>query len=203
MRQVINTVGASSLRATLNCEEFATAHSSTAHYDSKSFVGLAWRPAGESICCGESALCTDCHTCNRSPSCARVCCAEIYSTGEKQARLCVVWFTSASNCDSCCATGRSNLPGSVVERQLQESFSRMLPQLLKYSSASRLVSLFPKELQEAHEVCVVNTKHVLPVNTVSNSMWDGWADASKAVEPGFKEWGSSDEDGLDLTEIGL
>jgi len=34
-------------------------------------------------------------------------------------------------------------------------------------------------------------------------MWDGWADASKAVEPGLKEWGSSDEDGLDLTEMGL
>ena len=65
-------VGAVSLNATLNCEDFATAHSSTAHFDikarlplfspsqawspapcaSQSFVGLAWRPAGESICCG-------------------------------------------------------------------------------------------------------------------------------------------------------
>lgn len=50
--QVINQVGAVSLRATLNCEEFATAHSSTAHFDAKSFVGLAWRPVGEPICCG-------------------------------------------------------------------------------------------------------------------------------------------------------
>ena len=71
--QVINQVGAFSLRATLNCEEFANQHSSTAHFDPKSFVGLAvicvlpaslraiphtlpslplqWRPAGESICC--------------------------------------------------------------------------------------------------------------------------------------------------------
>lgn len=39
--QVINQVGAASLRATLNCEEFATAHSSTSHFDINSFVGLA------------------------------------------------------------------------------------------------------------------------------------------------------------------
>ena len=51
--QVINQVGAFNLKATLNCEAFATEHSSTAHFDVKSFVGLAWRPAGEPICCGE------------------------------------------------------------------------------------------------------------------------------------------------------
>jgi hypothetical protein len=50
---VINQVGAFNLKATLNCEAFATEHSSTAHFDVKSFVGLAWRPAGEPICCGE------------------------------------------------------------------------------------------------------------------------------------------------------
>jgi hypothetical protein len=50
---VINQVGAFSLHATLNCEAFATEHSSTAHFDVKSFVGLAWRPAGEPICCGK------------------------------------------------------------------------------------------------------------------------------------------------------
>lgn len=48
-------VGAFSLCATLNCEEFANVHSATAHYDVNSFVGLAWRPAGESICCGKIA----------------------------------------------------------------------------------------------------------------------------------------------------
>lgn len=53
---VINTVGAVSLRATLNCEDFASAHTSTAFYDAKSFVGLAWRPAGEPICCGAPPL---------------------------------------------------------------------------------------------------------------------------------------------------
>lgn len=54
--QVINQVGAFNLKATLNCEAFATEHSSTAHFDAKSFVGLAWRPAGESVCCGACCL---------------------------------------------------------------------------------------------------------------------------------------------------
>ena len=55
--QVINQVGAVSLKATLNCEAFATGHPHDSHYDQSSFVGLAWRPEGES------------------------CCVEIYSTG--------------------------------------------------------------------------------------------------------------------------
>jgi len=99
---VINQVGAFNLKATLNCEAFATEHSSTAHFDAKSFVGLAWRPAGESVCC------------------------EIYGTG------------------------RANIPGSVVERQLQDSVSRMFPELLRFSSSSRLLSIVSDELQWAH-----------------------------------------------------
>lgn len=34
----------------LDCDAFANAHSSDSHYDKQSFVGLAWRPQGESIC---------------------------------------------------------------------------------------------------------------------------------------------------------
>ena len=49
---VINQVGAVSLRATLNCDAFAMAHSSESHFDRSSFVGLAWRPPREAICCG-------------------------------------------------------------------------------------------------------------------------------------------------------
>ena len=47
---VINQVGAISLGARLNCDAFADSHSSTAHYDPKSFVGMPWRPMSESIC---------------------------------------------------------------------------------------------------------------------------------------------------------
>ena len=48
---VINTVAAVSIDAKLSCDAFASTHSATSHYDRQSFVGLAWRPPGESICC--------------------------------------------------------------------------------------------------------------------------------------------------------
>lgn len=48
---VINQVGACNLNATLECNGFANAHPHDSHYDQQSFVGLAWRPAGECICC--------------------------------------------------------------------------------------------------------------------------------------------------------
>ena len=57
------------------------------------------------------------------------------------------------NESSCCeiySTGRANLPGSRTERDLLASFSRMLPELLRHSSASRLLSLIPEELQRVH-----------------------------------------------------
>ncbi|MGZ0213748.1 MAG: hypothetical protein ACKVI4_14850 [Actinomycetales bacterium] len=99
---VINTVGAVSLRATLNCEAFADAHRAESHFDRSSFVGLAWRPPGEA------------------------CCVEIYSTG------------------------RANIPGSRTERSLNRSFSRMLPELLRFSSSARLLDDIPEDLQAAH-----------------------------------------------------
>ena len=48
---VINQVGAVSIDAKLNCDAFASTHSATSHYDRASFVGLAWRPGGEAVCC--------------------------------------------------------------------------------------------------------------------------------------------------------
>ena len=50
--QVINQVGAASIDARLDCDAFASTHSATSHFDRASFVGLAWRPPKESICCG-------------------------------------------------------------------------------------------------------------------------------------------------------
>lgn len=44
-------VGAVSIDAKLDCDAFASTHSATSHYDRASFVGLAWRPGGESTCC--------------------------------------------------------------------------------------------------------------------------------------------------------
>ena len=97
--QIKNTVGAVSLRASLNCDAFASAHSADAHFDPDSFVGLAWRPPRESLCCGALAFALTSADTELS-----VCAfAEIYSTG------------------------KGNLPGSVAQRQLLDSFSRMLP----------------------------------------------------------------------------
>jgi hypothetical protein len=53
----------------------------------------------------------------------------------------------------CCeiySTGRANLPGSVVERDLLSSFSRMLPELLRFSSSAHLLEAVPEELRAAH-----------------------------------------------------
>ena len=118
---VINTVGAVALKATLNCDGFATAHSSDSHFDRSSFVGLAWRPSGENICC------------------------EVYSTG------------------------RANLPGSVAERQLLESWSRMLPELLRFSSSHHLLKLIPKEQQECHRVDEKASSNVANATLASSS----------------------------------
>ena len=118
---VINTVGAVALKATLNCDGFATAHSSDSHFDRSSFVGLAWRPSGENICC------------------------EVYSTG------------------------RANLPGSVAERQLLESWSRMLPELLRFSSSHHLLKLIPKEQQERHRVDDKASSNVANATLASSS----------------------------------
>ena len=168
---VINQVGAFNLRATLNCEEFANVHSSTAHYDVKSFVGLAWRPAGESICC------------------------EIYGTG------------------------RANLPGSVVERQLQDSLSRMFPELLRFSSASRLLSMVPEYLKNAHRV--ETSGHTSSsndartgigggFNSASCDIWEGWGDGAELDVNGDQDYNArnaigsdDDDDDLDLTAMGF
>jgi hypothetical protein len=51
-RDVGAQVGAASIDARLDCDAFASTHSATSYYDRASFVGLAWRPPKESICCG-------------------------------------------------------------------------------------------------------------------------------------------------------
>ena len=150
--QVINQVGASSLRATLNCDAFATAHSGNSHFDRASFVGLAWRPPNEDICC------------------------EIYSTG------------------------RANLPGSVAERQLLASFARMLPELLRYSSASALLAKIPEAQQALHRAepatggdAVVGATP--QARTAPVDLWDGWGDAG-AAEPSAASAVAVDDDAL-------
>ena len=49
------------------------------------------------------------------------------------------------------SSGRANLPGSQALRDMMLSTYRMLPALLKYSSAADLLQLFPPEDRLLHE----------------------------------------------------
>lgn len=115
------------------------------------------------------------------------------------------------------STGRANLPGSVNERQLLASFSRMLPELLRFSSASQILDKIPQELQDHHRVkervahALVDLKPATlgrarkvlvkaPEKQVAKkvSIWDGWDDA----DGGANGAAESDEE-IDLNEFGL
>ena len=118
---VINQVGAVSIDAKLDCDAFASTHSATSHYDRASFVGLAWRPGGEQICCG--AL----HTIQSNLKLTSLLLvAEIYSTG------------------------KANLPGSTRQRDLLTSFSRMVSELLRHSNRPDVCERIPERLRMCH-----------------------------------------------------
>jgi TATA-box binding protein (TBP) (component of TFIID and TFIIIB) len=153
---VINSVGAVSLRASLNCDGFADAHSAHSHFDRHSFVGLAWRPPREAICC------------------------EIYQTG------------------------RANLPGSVAERQLFASFSRMLPELLRFSSSAHLLNLIPEEVKRIHRSQTVAVESADPKEAPS-SLWSGWMDAPARDDDDDDNAGIMGEgfNDADLSALGL
>lgn len=96
-----------------------------------------------------------------------------------------------------------SLPGSVVERQLHESFARMLPELLRFSSASRLLELIPEELQSVHRTdAPLALAAPAPAAAASADVWDGWADAREADGLAHENVNYSDDD-LDLTGMGL
>jgi len=138
---VINSVGAASLNAKLDCDAFATEHRDASHYDRASFVGMAWRPKDENICC------------------------EVYSTG------------------------RANLPGATTERDLQDSWRRMLPTLLKHSSASRMLARFPGEAQ-------------VPASEVTCA-WHAWAEPTHASHDRVEDGHTDDEDYYEIDDEAL
>ena len=126
-----------------------------------------------------------------------------------------------------CVHFAANLPGSVVERQLLASFSHMLPELLRFSSASHLLSKISEEMQAHHKVDssarAANAEAAAPSRTLGRagrllqshaekqivhvkekaSIWDGWASAQPTEANLFD---ASDDDGgddLDLNALGL
>ena len=71
---------------------------------------------------------------------------------DRQSFVGLAWRPPAEAC--CCeiyATGRSNLPGSVRERDLLRSFSRMYPQLILHSDHPERIALVPPHLRDAHK----------------------------------------------------
>ena len=118
-----------------------------------------------------------------------------------------------------------SLPGSIVERQLHRSYMRMLPELRKlyayfsihslihslissehflrvlavrYSSASRLLSCVPEEFQRAHRTDIPNEAIA---SSSASLLWEGWEDANEIAS--LKEYRSSDEESVDLSQMGL
>ena len=98
-----------------------------------------------------------------------------------------------------------SLPGSVVERKLQDSISRMFPELLRFSSSSRLLEMVPEDLKNAHRPAAVTEApvpvqqerrahnlaerigrrnaqaEVAPAPPLAVDLWDGWG-AGAGVE---------------------
>ena len=70
----------------------------------------------------------------------------------------------------------TSLPGSVRERDLHESWSRMLPELLRFSSKSNLLQLIPEELKTTHYSsqyptrCDDNVQHNEPSTSAKPSL---------------------------------
>ena len=126
-----------------------------------------------------------------------------------------------------------SLPGSIVERQLQDSLSRMFPELLRFSSSSHLLSQVPDELQRAHRPDAgpsepASQMYVPPRLRRYNQkreaepqaavaaprpvdIWDGWAEgAQPSPARGDRSapnspggYSSNESDELDLTEMGV
>lgn len=98
-----------------------------------------------------------------------------------------------------------SLPGSIAERQLQDSLSRMFPELLRFSSSSRLLEMVPEDLKNAHRPSaavaaapppVMQKRHTLrlleerdnrkakaaapqqPAPPTAADLWDGWGDGA-------------------------
>ena len=157
---IVAKVGASNLASSLNCNEFAATHSSSSHFDRNSFVGLAWRPPKEDICCGDAFWPrSNPKTSFTSHDNAFDSLTEIYSTG------------------------RANLPGATAERQLVDSFYNILPELLRFSSSSKMVELFTDKERSKHFRIKPTGKIVTPFipNTTRRKIIQG-GDFPKAVE---------------------
>ena len=157
--QVINEVGAVSIDAKLDCDAFASTHSATSHYDRASFVGLAWRPGGEAVCCGAlRPLCCTRHNTQVVKLTSLLLVAEIYSTG------------------------KANLPGSTRQRDLLLSFARMVSELLRHSDRPEVCKRIPERLRLCHRPKSVTRDDARGVAHSKTSTAVGSAPASRVSD---------------------
>ena len=112
-------------------------------------------------------------------------------------------------CTEIYSTGRANLPGSTRERDLLNSFSRMLPELLRHSDRADVREFISDELKAAHRPAAVHRDDALegedettrakaprlPVAT------DLWADAELPTLHGAQ--GAAGLDALGFADDGM
>jgi hypothetical protein len=91
--------------------------------------------------------------------------------------------------EACCceaySTGRMNLPGARTERSLHASFMRMLPELLRFSSSSRLLEHIPESLRAAHQ----QQQHGAPAAAALTAQERGEEEEEEEEEEGGEEGG--------------
>lgn len=95
------------------------------------------------------------------------------------------------------------MPGSVVERQLQSSLSRMFPELLRFSSAIHTLDKVPEHLKDVHRPIVAGGSATSKPahNDTKNGIWDGWGDAAPLSAQMAVDIDSGDD--MDLSAMGL
>ena len=93
----------------------------------------------------------------------------------------------------------------MVERQLQASFYRMLPELLRYSSSSRLLTHIPEDVQQIHrrDASEPVPEAAPPAAAPAGGLWDGWKSAGPSQSSVALAPEDDDDDDLDLTDMGL
>ncbi len=109
------------------------------------------------------------------------------------------------------STGRANLPKSVAQRDLLQSFSRMLPELLRFSSASHLLEQIPEALQAHHRLrdegsdASDATAGVAAPRRPSTDLWSGWSSLGGDTDlaPFLGDDDDDEEGDVDLTEFGF
>ena len=145
---IINQVGACGLDCALECNKFADAHPHDSHYDQQSFVGLAWRPAHEDICCEIYSTGRAKCVCTRNPQIP-------IQKPPKPLQFIPIHSNFVSRLpyqkhQKHQKNTKNSLPGSKRERDLQRSWSRMLPELLRFSANKNLMDSMPEELRFTH-----------------------------------------------------